>query len=339
MTTPWANRLFLIAEAGVNHNGDVARALQMVELAAACGANAVKFQTFRSEALVSAKLGMADYQRANTGKDESQLAMLRQLELPYEAHHLLRERADSLGIVFFSTAFDPESFAFLKGMEQPLWKIPSGEITNYPYLADIGALDRPTVLSTGMATMAEVAAAVDVLLEHGLNRGRLCILHCNTEYPTPWSDVNLRAMSRLGEAIGCAYGYSDHTPGAEISVAAAALGARVIEKHFTLDKALPGPDHKASLSPEELQAWVVQIRHVESALGDGIKRPTPSEAKNRLVARKVLVAKSAIQAGQAFAEENLAVKRAGAGLSPMMWPQVIGRRAARDFDVDEAIEL
>lgn len=341
MNSFWRDgRTFLIAEAGVNHNGDVARALTMVELAAEAGADAVKFQTFRAEALVTAATPMAAYQERNVGAAGSQLDMLRALELDAEAHWALKRLAEALGILFFSTAFDDPSLDFLASkMDQALWKIPSGEITNYPYLVRIARLGRSTILSTGMATMAEIAEAVQVLEEHGLSRDQLCILQCNSEYPTPAEDVNLRAMPVLGAAFGCAYGYSDHTEGVGVSVAAAALGAQVIEKHFTLDKNFAGPDHAASLSPDELRRWVAEVRMIEQALGRAVKQPTPSEAKNRAVARKSIVARRAIKAGESFGKENMTVKRAGGGLSPMLWPQLEGCRASRDFAADEAIAL
>ena len=340
MTVPWSKgRTFLIAEAGVNHNGDRPRAAAMVELAAEAGADAVKFQTFRAEALATASTAMAEYQQRNVGAGRSQLDMLRELELPEEAHLMLRRRAEELGLLFFSTAFDDASIDFLASLDQPLWKIPSGEITNYPYLVRIAGMGRPTILSTGMATLAEVAQAVELLDQHGLERDRLCILHCNTEYPTPLKDVNLRAMEALGTAFGCAYGYSDHTNGIIVSVAATARGASVIEKHFTLDKALPGPDHAASLSPDELRQWVSSVREAEVALGSAIKKPSASEAKNRQPARKTVVAARPIAKGEAFSETNLGVKRAGGGLSPMLWPSILGRPAGRDFDADEPIEL
>ncbi|WP_148717325.1 N-acetylneuraminate synthase [Chitinolyticbacter meiyuanensis] len=335
--TPWQDRVFVIAEAGVNHNGDVALALQLVDAAADAGADAVKFQTFQAAALVSRDAVTADYQKANTGVEESQYAMLKRLELSAEAHDAVRQRAQERGILFFSTAFDPASIDYLIALDIPLWKIPSGEITNYPYLCRIAALQRPTILSTGMATVAEIDDAVRVLLAHGLRREQLAILHCNTEYPTPLSDVNLRAMPNLGALFGAAYGYSDHTAGEAISVAAVALGARVIEKHFTLDRNLPGPDHKASLEPGELASMVAAIRAVETALGNGIKQPTPSEAKNRPIARKSIVAARAIRAGEVFGADNLAIKRPGTGISPMRWPELIGRTASRDYAEDEVI--
>lgn len=340
MNAPWAGEgTFLIAEAGVNHNGDVERALAMVDLAAAAGADAVKFQTFRADGLVTDGAAMADYQERNTGSSGSQLAMLRALELPDEAFLRIKRRAEELGILFFSTAFDDRSIDFLVAMDQPLWKIPSGEITNYPYLRRIAQLGRPTILSTGMATLAEIDEAVTTLEECNLQRQQLCILHCNTEYPTPWQDVNLKAMPALGSAFGCAFGYSDHTPGTAVSTAAATLGARVIEKHFTLDKSLPGPDHGASLSPDELRDWVAAVRIVGEIMGSSAKRPTASEAKNRLIARKVIVARTPIERGQIFSELNLTAKRAGRpGLSPMRWPELIGKPASRDFAADEVIE-
>lgn len=338
---PWTNEgTFLIAEAGVNHNGDLSRALAMIELAAEVGADAVKFQTFRAEALVTAASEMAAYQQRNTGTAGSQLEMLRALELSDDDFYLLKAHADKLGIIFFSTAFDESSIDLLAAMEQPLWKVPSGEITNYPYLTRIAQLGRPTIVSTGMATISEIDEAMSLLLASGLSREQLCILHCNTEYPTPWIDVNLRAMPALGAALGCAFGYSDHTTGTTVSVAAAALGAKVIEKHFTLDKELPGPDHRASLSPAELREWVAAIRSVTEFLGDSVKRPTPSEIKNREIARKVIVARTSIKCGERLSEANLAAKRTGQrGLSPMRWPELLGREASRDFAPDEVIEI
>jgi N,N'-diacetyllegionaminate synthase len=341
MTVPWrAGRTFLIAEAGVNHNGDLDRAAAMVELAAEAGADAVKFQTFRAEALVTARAAMAEYQQRNVGADGSQLDMLRELELSDDAHLMLKRRAEELGLLFFSTAFDDASIDFLASLDQPLWKIPSGEITNYPYLVRIAGMNKPTILSTGMATLAEVAQAVELLEEHGLERDRLCILHCNTEYPTPLEDVNLRAMESLGAAFGCAYGYSDHTDGVIVSIVATARGARVIEKHFTLNKSLPGPDHAASMAPDELREWIAVVRQTEAAMGSHLKRPSPSEAKNRLLGRKIIVAATPVPAGERFSEANLTVKRAGqAGITPMRWPDVIGRIARRSFEADEPIQL
>ncbi|VVE49558.1 N-acetylneuraminate synthase [Pandoraea aquatica] len=334
----WNERVFIIAEAGVNHNGDVGLARQLIDAAAEAGADAVKFQTFRAAALVSREARMADYQKRNLGEETSQYEMLRRLELSDETQRELRAYAASRGILWFSTAFDPESLTFLISQELPVWKIPSGEITNYPYLRRIGALGRPVILSTGMSTLSDVEAALDVLQAAGTKREDICVLHCTTEYPAPWQDVNLRAMNTLGNAFGLACGYSDHTTGIEIPIAAVALGARVIEKHFTLDRTLPGPDHAASLEPAELGAMVTSIRHVELALGDGVKRLTPSERSNRLVARKQIVAARAIPAGHVLSEEDLAVRRPGEGISPMEWPRVVGRKAGRDYEAGDAIE-
>lgn len=334
----WTENVFIIAEAGVNHNGDLDKARRLIDAAAKAGCDAVKFQTFRASGLVARSAGMAEYQKVNTGRAESQYDMLKRLELDDEAHYVLKRHAAEQGIVFFSTAFDMISLEFLCALDIPVWKIPSGEITNYPYLARIAGLGKPVILSTGMATVAEIDEAVRVLLEHGLARDRLCILHCNTDYPTPMRDVNLKAMATLGQTFGTAFGYSDHTLGIEIPVAATALGARVLEKHFTLDRKLPGPDHKASLEPDELSRMVEAVRMIEAALGDGIKRPSPSESKNRGVARKSVVAARPIRAGERFSEENLAVKRPGGGISPMEWPRLIGHVAVRDFGEEEQVQ-
>lgn len=336
--TPWRDRTFIIAEAGVNHNGDPDMAVGLIDAAAAAGCDAVKFQTFRANALVSRHARTADYQKAS-GAGDDQLQMLQKLELPYDQHQKLRDHAAQRGIAFFSTAFDPPSIRFLKDLDIPVWKIPSGEITNYPYLVEIAGTGKPIILSTGMSTMAEVQDAVAVLTSHGVTRDRLCILHCNTEYPTPLKDVNLRAMVTLGKTFGTAFGYSDHTLGDSVAVAATALGASVVEKHFTLDRALPGPDHKASLEPGELKAMVGAVRSIEVALGDETKRPSPSEEKNRIIARKSLVAARAIRAGELFSPENVTAKRPAAGLSPMRWNEVMGRAAPRDFAEEELIEL
>jgi N,N'-diacetyllegionaminate synthase len=337
--TPWQDRVFVIAEAGVNHNGSPDRAFKLVDAAAEVGCDAIKFQTFKAEALAVRTAERAEYQKTNIGGDESQFEMLKRLELPCDVQQALMHHAQQRGIQFFSTAFDLESIGFLDRLGIPFWKIPSGEITNYPYLVNIAAKGKPVLLSTGMATMAEIDDALRVLTDNGADRRKICILQCNTEYPTPCCDVNLNAMANLGRAFGTAYGYSDHTEGIEVAVAAVALGARVIEKHFTLDRSLPGPDHRASLEPPAFASMVVAVRNVALALGDGIKRPSPSEAKNRAIARKSLVAARPIAAGEAFSAENVAVKRPGTGLSPMRWNDVIGRRAPRDFAYDELIEI
>lgn len=339
MNTPWSDKVFIIAEAGVNHNGDLQLALELIEKAAAAGADAIKFQTFRAENLVTLEAKTADYQATNTNGEQNQFSMLKKLELDESAHHILQQKAKESGLLFFSTAFDLKSLQFLQTLAMPCWKIPSGEITNYPYLCYIAALQQPTILSSGMASIEEINEALTCLLSHGLSKERLVLLHCTTEYPTPWQDVNLRAMVSLAEQFGIATGYSDHTQGIEVAIAAVAMGAKVIEKHFTLDRSLPGPDHKASLEPDELRQLVASIRHIELALGDGRKRAMPSELKNISVARKSIVAAKPIAVGELFTEENLTVKRPGSGISPMLWPEVIGQLACRAFAVDELIEL
>jgi len=332
-------KTLIIAEAGVNHNGDLNVACKLVEAAAEAGADLVKFQTFSADRLVSVHARKADYQMRTTDSDESQHAMIRRLELSPEMHEVLVARCRECGIGFFSTAFDRESVDLLVKLGQMQFKIPSGEITNLPYLRHVGSYGYPIIMSTGMALLGEIEAALDVLESAGTPRERITVLHCNTEYPTPMTDVNLRAMLAIRDAFGVAVGYSDHTQGIEVAVAAVALGAGVIEKHFTLDRDLPGPDHEASLEPDELKRLVVAIRNIEAALGDGIKRPSPSEAKNKSIARKSLVAACPIRAGEIFSEANLAIKRPGTGISPMQWDAVIGRLAPRDFACDELIEL
>ncbi len=332
-------KTYIIAEAGVNHNGDLSMARQLIEVAAAAGADAVKFQTFTSSTLVSKHAPKAGYQLATTSKSESQHDMLKALELDASAHAELAAHCRKFGISFLSSAFDLASLELLLGMDMPLLKIPSGEITNLPYLRKVGAAGLDVVLSTGMAMLAEIAAAIDVLEDSGTPRQRITVLHCNTEYPTPMHDVNLRAMVTLGQTFGVPIGYSDHTNGIEVSIAAVALGARVIEKHFTLDRTLPGPDHPASLEPAELRAMVQAIRHIEIALGSAIKQPSASELKNRPIARKSLVAAMDIRKGETFSVDNLAIKRPGTGISPMRWDEVIGHPAPRDFTADELIEL
>jgi N,N'-diacetyllegionaminate synthase len=329
---------FIIAEAGVNHNGDIAKALQMCGVARDSGCDAIKFQTFKAEAVVTASASKADYQRSATGAG-SQLEMIRALELSWSNFVQLHGECKRLGIKFLSTAFDQASLAKLNDLDLAAHKIASGEITNLPFLRSVGRFGIPVILSTGMATLGEIEAALDVLAQAGTSRDRVTVLHCNTEYPTPMADVNLRAMLTIGNALGVAVGYSDHTQGIEVAVAAAALGATVIEKHFTLDRDLPGPDHRASLEPFELKAMVAAIRNIEQALGNGIKRPSASEAKNMQIVRRSLVAARIILAGEVFSETNLAVKRPGTGLSPMRWDEVLGRKAPRNFEADELIEL
>lgn len=332
-------RTTVIAEAGVNHNGDLQLARGLVDAAAAAGADFVKFQTFTADALVTRAASKADYQKKNTGMEETQYEMLKALELNLEAHHALVAYSNERGIRFFSTAFDLTSLALLHELKLGLYKVPSGEITNLPYLREIGSRNSRVLLSTGMSNLADVEAALAVLCEAGTSRDKITVLHCNTQYPTPMVDVNLRAMVNMGKAFGVAFGYSDHTAGIEVPVAAVALGATVIEKHLTLDRTLPGPDHVASLEPGEFKAMVSAIRNIETALGDGIKRPTASEAPNVAVARKSICAARDIRRGEVFGADNLTVKRPGNGLSPMQWNDVVGRTAGRDFSADEQIEL
>jgi N,N'-diacetyllegionaminate synthase len=333
------DRTFIIAEAGVNHNAELGLARGLIDAAAAAGVDAVKFQTAIPELVVTRYAQKADYQKETSRADESQLEMIRKILFPLETHRELKAYCEERGVIFFSTAFDPVSLDFLEKLGQPYHKIPSGEITNLPYLRQVGAYRRPTILSTGMSTLGEIEAALAVLEQSGTNRERITVLHCNTEYPTPMTDVNLRAMQTIREAFGVRVGYSDHTAGIEVSLAAVALGATMIEKHFTLDRNLPGPDHKASLEPDELKAMVSAIRNIELAMGDGIKRPSSSESRNKDIARRSLVAAHALRAGEAFSEANLTAKRPGSGLSPMRWDEVMGRKAPRDFLPDEMIEL
>lgn len=332
------NRTLIIAEAGVNHNGDINLAKQLIDAAAEAGADLVKFQTFNADRLVTRTAKKADYQNQSTDKNESQHEMLRRLELSPEMHHALIAHCASRNIGFFSTGFDIESVDLLLSLGQDHFKIPSGEITNLPYLRHIGRLGKDVIFSTGMATMGEIEATIDVLEQAGTSRSNITVLHCTTEYPTPMAEVNLRAMQSIHIAFGVAAGYSDHTSGIEVAIAAVALGAAVIEKHFTLDRNLPGPDHKASLEPAELKFMVKAIRNIELALGDGIKRLTSSEVRNKPIVRKSLVASQAIKAGEVFTAENLTAKRPGTGVSPMRWDEVVGKKALRDFAADELIE-
>jgi N-acetylneuraminate synthase len=332
-------KTLIIAEAGVNHNGDMVTASQLVAAAALAGADFVKFQTFKAEKLAIRTASKADYQLAATGEKENQFEMLRKLELTSEHHEFLISECRKHGIGFFSTAFDIDSFDMLVklGLEQV--KIPSGELTNLPLLRYMTRLGLPVILSTGMATLGEIEAAIDAIVQSGTPRNLITVLHCTTEYPAPMIDVNLRAMVSIKWALGVEVGYSDHTRGIEIPIAAVALGARVIEKHFTLDRTLPGPDHQASLEPHELKAMIDAIRNVEVALGDGIKRPSTSELKNKPIARKSLVAVRPIRVGDAFSENNIGTKRPGTGLSPMLWDEIIGRISTKDYAVDELITL
>lgn len=331
------SRTLIIAEAGVNHNGSLELAKQLVDKAVWAGADCVKFQTFRSENLVSRSAQKAEYQKKTTGSGESQLEMIRKLELSRQDFIELKEYCRQQGIMFLSTPFDLESIQFLASIGMKTWKIPSGELTNYPYLRAIGRRKESVIMSTGMCTMDEVREAVAVLNRFGTTD--ITLLHCTTEYPAPYDSVNLRAMQTLQKEFGCRAGYSDHTGGIEVSVAAVAMGACVIEKHFTLDQNMEGPDHKASLEPEELRQMVRSIRNVETALGDGIKRPSEVEMKNMAVARKSIVAARDIKKGELLTEENVTTKRPGSGISPMLWDTVIGTKAVRDFREDELIEV
>lgn len=331
--------VLIIAEAGVNHNGNLDLAKRLVDVAAKAGADLVKFQTFSAERLVTQSAPKAHYQTVITDQAQSQFAMLRQLELTADMHQSLIAHCQTRGIGFFSTGFDMESLDYLASLGAERFKIPSGEITNLPYLRHIGQLGRPVILSTGMATMDEIGSAIQILGKSGTPKNLITILHCTTEYPTPMSEVNLRAMISIRDNFGVKVGYSDHTLGTEVAIAATALGATIIEKHFTLDRNLPGPDHKASLEPNELTAMVCAIRNIELAMGDGIKRLTPSEARNKPVARKSLVASRAIEAGDVFTAENITAKRPGTGISPMLWDDVIGKKSLRDFALDELIDL
>ena len=331
--------VLIIAEAGVNHNGDIDMALRLVEAAHAAGADLVKFQTFKTDAVVTANAKKADYQARNVEGSDSQVDMLRGLELSYADHDRIIAHCEAVGIGFFSTAFDPDSLDYIAGLGLEQFKIPSGEITNLPYLRKIAGYGRDVILSTGMATLGDIEAAIEAIEAAGLPRSRITVLHCTTEYPAPMEEVNLRAMNAIGEAFDVAVGYSDHTQGIEIALAAVARGASVIEKHFTLDNSLPGPDHKASLEPHELKAMVDGIRNIEIALGSSVKRPTASERANRPIARRSVVAARAIAAGEMFTADMLRVKRPGTGLSPMLWDSIVGSAARRDFAADEEIEL
>ena len=332
------SRTLIIAEAGVNHNGSIEMAKRLIEKAADAGVDYVKFQTFKSEKLVSRHATKAEYQKANTDGEDSQLKMLQQLELSHSDHLQLIEHCNHCGVKFLSTAFDLDSIDFLASLNLDLWKIPSGEITNLPYLRRIAQKGGKVIMSTGMCTIEDIEMAVNVLISNGTPRENITLLHCNTEYPTPWGDVNLRAMHDIAQRLNLPVGYSDHTQGIEVPIAAVALGATVIEKHFTLDNNLPGPDHKASLEPHALKAMVEAIRHIELSLGNGVKEISESERKNIAIARKSIVAATHISAGEIFTEENLTVKRPGGGISPMHWDEIIGTPATRNYLPDEMIE-
>jgi N,N'-diacetyllegionaminate synthase len=329
--------VFIIAEAGVNHNGNLELAKRLIDAASETGADAVKFQTFKAEKLVSKNAQKAAYQKKTTDAHESQFEMIKKLELDIDTHKDLITYCRKKGIMFLSTPFDLESIAMLYNLGLEIFKIPSGEITNLPYLREIGKLNKKVILSTGMATLDEVGAALQILQDAGTKKSNITILHANTMYPTPMEDVNLRAMQTIGATFDVAYGYSDHTLGIEVDIAAVAMGASIIEKHFTLDKMMEGPDHKASLEPDELNAMVQSIRNIEKALGNEKKEPSPSEKPNMSIARKSIVAARDIKKGERLDKTNLTTKRPGNGMSPMKWDQIIGTIAQKDYTEDELI--
>ena len=333
-------KTLIIAEAGVNHNGDIVKAKALIDKGAEAGVDYVKFQTFKAANLVTKQAKRAAYQDKNTQDNDSQYEMLKKLELSQKDHQELIDYCAQKGVKFLSTGFDFESLEFLAGLGITIAKVPSGEITNLPYLRKVATLFPEVIISTGMANITEIKDAVKVLTDNGVSKDKITVLHCNTEYPTPMEDVNLKAMLHIQRELGVPVGYSDHTLGIEVPIAAVALGATVIEKHFTLDKTLPGPDHKASLEPEELKAMVMAIRNIEKAIGgSGLKEVSKSEAKNKPIARKSIVATKTIKKGDLFSVENLTVKRPGTGISPMQWDNVIGKTAKKDFEEDDLIEL
>lgn len=331
------SKVFIIAEAGVNHNGSLELAKKLIDVACEAHADAVKFQTFKADKLVSKSAQKAEYQKQTSDTNESQYEMIKKLELDEKAHHVLMEYCQAKNILFLSTPFDHESIELLDNLGLGIFKIPSGEITNLPYLRHIGKLQKKVILSTGMADMNEIKDALNILLMAGTKKENITILHANTEYPTPMEDVHLNAMVNIGKTLDIVYGYSDHTLGIEVPIAAVAMGASVIEKHFTLDKMMEGPDHKASLEPDELKAMVKAIRNIEIALGNCIKKPSPSEMKNMGIARKSIVTCKAIAKGEQFCEENITIKRPGNGISPMKWDEIIGTIATKNYQEDELI--
>lgn len=331
------NKVFIIAEAGVNHNGSVELAKKLIDAASEAGADAVKFQTFKTENLVSKNAQKADYQKETTDSEESQFDMIKRLELDTETHYELITYCKTKNIMFLSTPFDHDSINLLDELGLEIFKIASGEITNLPYLRHIGSLGRKVILSTGMADIGEIEDALDILIEAGTNKDDITVLHANTMYPTPMEDVNLKAMVTIGNAFDIAYGYSDHTLGIEVDIAAVAMGASVIEKHFTLDKTMEGPDHKASLEPKELITMVEGIRNIELALGSRIKKPSVSESINKVPGRKSIVAKTNIKKGETFSSDNLTIKRPGNGISPMSWDNIIGKIANQNYNIDDQI--
>jgi len=330
--------VFIIAEAGVNHNGSIELAKKLIDVAVDAGVDAVKFQTFKAEKLVSRDAKKAKYQKENmNSSDDSQFTMLKKLELDVEIHYELIAYCKSKNIMFLSTPFDHDSIDMLDELKLPIFKIPSGEITNLPYLRHIGSLKKEVILSTGMADMGEIEDALDTLTESGTQKENITVLHANTMYPTPMEDVNLNAMVTIGNTFDVAFGYSDHTLGIEVDIASVAMGASCIEKHFTLDKTMEGPDHKASLEPDELKAMVKAIRNIEVALGTKVKKPSKSEKPNMEVARKSIVAKSSIKRGEKFSKNNLTIKRPGTGINPMRWDDIVGTIAQKDYKMDDLI--
>lgn len=329
--------IFIIAEAGINHNGDINIARKMIDAASIAGADAIKFQTFITENMVVRKSPKADYQKANGNPDQTQFEMLKKLELSGSDFAELKSYCEKKDIVFLSTPFDHESIDILNELKLDIFKVGSGEITNLPYLQHIGKLNKNIILSTGMSTLNEVKTAVNIIEKAGTPKGKITLLHANTEYPTPYEDVNLLAMKTMAEEIGIKTGYSDHTPGIEIAIAAAAMGACVIEKHFTLDRNMSGPDHKASLEPGELKQMILSIRNVEFSLGNGIKTPSKSEIKNIAAARKSIVAEKDIKKGDIFSVKNICVKRPGTGISPLKWNDIIGAKSQKDYKEDDLI--
>jgi len=329
--------VFIIAEAGVNHNGSIKIAKKLINLASEAGADAIKFQTFKAENLVTKNLEKANYQKNNTSKKESQYKMLKKLELTKETHQELIRYSKKKKIQFLSSPFDHESIQLLNDLGLKIFKIPSGEITNFPYLKHIGKLKKKIILSTGMANILEIRNALNILINSGTKKSNIIVLHANTEYPTPMEDVNLNAMITIRNLFKVAVGYSDHTLGLEVDIAAVALGAKCIEKHFTLNRNMRGPDHKASLEPKELKHMVRSIRNVEQALGDGTKKPTKSEKKNIKIVRKSIVAKTKIKKGERLSKKNITIKRPGTGMSPMKWEKILGTKAIKNYNIDDLI--
>ncbi|MCG3658941.1 N-acetylneuraminate synthase [Aliarcobacter butzleri] len=331
------NKVFIIAEAGVNHNGSIELAKKLIDVASESGVDAVKFQTFKAENLVSKNAQKADYQKQTTDKNESQFDMIKKLELDVDTHKELMLYCKTKNIMFLSTPFDHDSIDLLSNLGLEIFKIPSGEITNLPYLRHIGKLDKKVILSTGMADIGEIEDALDVLITCGTKKENIIVLHANTMYPTPMEDVNLKAMVTIGNTFDIAFGYSDHTLGIEVDIAAVAMGACCIEKHFTLDKTMEGPDHKASLEPDELKVMVKAIRNIEKALGSYVKKPSKSEIPNMKIGRKSIVAKIDIKKGEILSENNIAIKRPGNGISPMRWDEIIGTISTKDYKEDDLI--